>query len=846
MMRQAARTHGWRSALALAGMIAVIATAVVLRNQVAARQEATRIEGLVGRLVSAEPSQVPDIVKQLDANPDVAAPLLAQLISGKAETPDEKRAQLHARLAMVSRDPSQVEPLVEELLAGKVTYVLPIRQLLRPAGARVAERFRGLLRDEKADPERRFRAALALADYVAASDTAWWTDADLKFMAGQLVSANAEYEPLLREALRPVRERLLVDLERIFADTKATEAQRLGAANALADYAERDVARLTRVLPVATPEQFAVIYPIVAAGRTPAVVEVLGQIAAAPPPEALGSVERVAYGQRRAGAAVTLLRLGERQKILPVFEVVDDPEALTQFIFRCRARGVGVDALLDCLERVSQGQANSGPRDARYALLLALGEFTLADVPESSRDALIKQLAGWYRHDPSSGVHGAAGWLLRQWGQTELVRQVDQTPIPYSPDREWFTLRITVKPTPPPEPREGSPAESAGAKSAGGKRDTPKQSKADATAKSAASGAAATPEPAVPAASPPKTFYYTFIVFPRGEFTIGSVNDEPGRSKDEVRHQVRLTRPFALLEREITFDELIAFQPMYTGFVRQYDAKPEDAGFGADWYDGVAFCRWLGQEMGLAESDQPYADPAKLDKERYPREPNPGANWAPRNWPLELARPGFRLLTEAEWELASRAGGRTAYGYGGDVRLLGRFGWFVENSGKHVHPPRELRPDRRGLFDLHGNLWEWTHDWYRDYDTNASTDPLGPDGGSNRGIRGGGWNYDAAICRSAYRSSSDPTYRSSIGGFRLALSPSGRAPEAGEGKCAEPSGGGTGGAQRSRDRRGRSRVTKRSAVSFGAGLGHPKGRRRLARPKVSLHWKPAHGTIPNR
>ncbi len=152
MMRQAARTHGWRSALALAAMIALAAAGIVLRNRVAERQEATRIEGLVGRLVSAEPSQVPDIVKQLDANPGAAAPLLARLVSGKAETPDEKRAQLHARLASVSRDPSQAEPLVEELLTGKITYVLPIRQLLRPAAARLMEWFRGLLRDDKADP----------------------------------------------------------------------------------------------------------------------------------------------------------------------------------------------------------------------------------------------------------------------------------------------------------------------------------------------------------------------------------------------------------------------------------------------------------------------------------------------------------------------------------------------------------------------------------------------------------------------------------------------------------------------------------------------------------------------
>ena len=136
------------------------------------------------------------------------------------------------------------------------------------------------------------------------------------------------------------------------------------------------------------------------------------------------------------------MRLGEREKVLPVFDVSDDPEALTQFIFRCRALGVEVDALLDCLQRISDDPADRVLARRPLRPAPGAGEFNLAEVPAPRRDALIEQLAGWYRHDPSAGVHGAAGWLLRQWGQPNLARQVDETSIPYSPDREWFTLAI--------------------------------------------------------------------------------------------------------------------------------------------------------------------------------------------------------------------------------------------------------------------------------------------------------------------------------------------------------------------------------------------------------------------
>ncbi len=205
MMSKATRLHSLRSALALAGLVALISIGVVVRTQVARKQEATRIEGLVGRLVSAEPNQLPDIVKDLDTNPDVAATYLSPLLAVNAATLDEKRAQLHARLARVSRDRALVEPLLEELLTNKVVYAGPIRQLLRPYAGELTEKLRAILRDEKAESNRRFRAAIALVDYVPESEAASWTAQDLRFVAEQLVLSNADFQPLLRDALRPIR-----------------------------------------------------------------------------------------------------------------------------------------------------------------------------------------------------------------------------------------------------------------------------------------------------------------------------------------------------------------------------------------------------------------------------------------------------------------------------------------------------------------------------------------------------------------------------------------------------------------------------------------------------------------
>ncbi|MDX2034891.1 MAG: formylglycine-generating enzyme family protein [Blastocatellia bacterium] len=134
---------------------------------------------------------------------------------------------------------------------------------------------------------------------------------------------------------------------------------------------------------------------------------------------------------------------------------------------------------------------------------------------------------------------------------------------------------------------------------------------------------------------------------------------------------------------------------------------------------------------------------------------------------------GFRLPTAAEWEYAARGGTTTAYSFGDDALQLGEYAWFSDNSQGKTHPVGKKRPNPFGLYDVHGNVWEWCSDWYgRDYYKECNKqgviiDPQGPNSGSSRVARGGGWIILAVLCRSADRGGDSPGRRIGNLGFRL-------------------------------------------------------------------------------
>ncbi len=216
-----------------------------------------------------------------------------------------------------------------------------------------------------------------------------------------------------------------------------------------------------------------------------------------------------------------------------------------------------------------------------------------------------------------------------------------------------------------------------------------------------------------------------FVLIPAGEFDMGSPANEKDRGSNEGHvHRVKISKAFYMGKYEVTekqWREVTGNDPSHF----KGDNLPVES---VSWNDVQEFIRKLNEKEGTNK---------------------------------------YRLPSEAEWEYAARAGTTTRYSFGDDESKLGDYAWYPANSGNKTHEVGQKKPNPWGLYDIHGNVWEWVQDkWHSDYN-GAPTDGSAWEGDGFHVIRGGRWYGIAKCCRSADRGSNAPGDRYNGLGFRL-------------------------------------------------------------------------------
>ena len=261
---------------------------------------------------------------------------------------------------------------------------------------------------------------------------------------------------------------------------------------------------------------------------------------------------------------------------------------------------------------------------------------------------------------------------------------------------------------------------------------------------------------------------------PSGIFTMGSPENEPDRSVVETQHQVILTG-FYMGKYQVTQEQYQAVMGNNPSHYAVANGHPPETGETdakrpveqVSWYDAIVFCNKLSILEGL--------DPVyEIAGSAYPAAWGniPTSNNTTWNAVKIInGANGYRLPTEAEWEYACRAGTTTAYNTG--ATISNNTGWYNINSGSKTHQVGLKPPNAWGVYDMHGNVWDWCWDWYGNYASGTQADPKGASSGSNRVFRGGSLVHPAGFMRSAKRNAygDGPYYRAHDIGFRLVRNP---------------------------------------------------------------------------
>jgi len=623
MMARAGKYHALRG-MTLGLLLAVAAaTGLAIREQVVEQRKATHAAGLVQRLLDADTAQVPGVIGEMAEYRQWTDPVLRQEI---AKAADRSRQKLHASLALLPVDASQIDYLSEQLLTCTLEQFPIVREALLPHKADVMEKLWRVEQDDAQDTAQRFRAAAALAEY-APDDERWEETAP--FVAQHLTTAISSVNlGQWRQVLQPASKSLVGPLTRLHAERSRSEKQREAAAFVMSGYLRDEPLKLADA--ILTADELAEYAPLVdalkphAATVTQPLLHEMQAImpvhlAKTNPPVALNSEGkfstaeqklRDAHWKRQALAAVTLVQLGHGDAVWPLLKFSPDPSLRSFIIIYLGKLGTNHNTLAGRLEVESDVSI-------RRALIQSLGGLDSTRIPTADRRRIAERLQRLYVHDPDPGVHGSASWSLRQWGVS-----LPQLPIgePVLPDGRWNGIR-------------------------------------------------------------------RWYVDGQGQTMIMLPLSAAGSNKQTAQG-------IAIATHEVTVADYRRFktEPFPERSISPTDDCPV---YNMSWQYAAEYCNWYSKQERIPEAQWVYGTDGKG-----------GLKIKGNSSKLY----GYRLPTNAEWEFACRAGAKGSYSFGEPITLLKHYGWYAGNSSGHSHPVESLLPNEAGLFDMHGNSWEWTHE----------------------------------------------------------------------------------------------------------------------------------------
>ncbi len=703
MMHVASRVHVTRMALLISTFAATILLTVGLYAWWRQHRLYDQADQLTEQLLGSELTRVPPLVDRLHNLPGGWRQRLEHIASDASSSDSER---LRAHLALVRDDSASIPYLLRQLVKADPLEFSAILQALGPWDSECIPALWPVAFDS-ANPDERFRAAAALANFDSANNS--WAR-----IAGPTASALVRV-PLLTSQdwtrmLKPARKHLLSPLEVEFNNQHASQAQRDLAASILGVYctADSNLEMLGQLLQNADPEQFKILFPSVQE-HSKEFVEVFSKLVANG-----SSTQDKAPSlrpRRRANAAAALFLLDHTEPALTLLGQSKDPDVRTALIDllprlvkfeslwstnRNLTNDLGRQAILLALDGFNH-PAGMPPADQQSILAeLEKGSHSLGGMSPEDRQDLASNLVKIYLNDDSVAVHSAAEWLLRRLGKADQIVAL--------------TNQLTNT------THTGWHVSSTG---------------------------------------------HTFAVI-RGpvDFLIGSPPDETWRDKTEENLTPRrINYSYEIATHEVTCEQFHRFFPNHA-FATDIAPTPNCPANKITWYDAAKYCRKLGEAEGIPESEQifPPVDQIHPDRDLV----------LPANW---LQRTGYRWPTEAEWEYACRAGTSTRRFFGTTDSPLSEYAWFQDNSNHRCWPVGFLRPNPFGLFDMFGNVSEWCFDQHLPYSKLNPPDLNGPQTirpADHRVFRGGMYRQMAKDTRAAKRDEELPQLNASYSGFRIA------------------------------------------------------------------------------